>query len=123
LVDSVNDQYAFWNAVKKISFKQGMIRNTVSIDTWYEHFKALLDKRIDDDDDMFSEDESNDMDDESVLNDEILNAPITKDEIVLALRKLKCKKAAGPDGVIGELLKYAGSVVVDFLLIFFECAV
>jgi len=124
LIASVNDQHAFWEAVHKISFKKRTVRNTVSIDVWYEHFKTLLDKPVDvmDDDVLYSDDsESGDRDDDDDDDDEaneILNVPISKEEIVLALRKLKCKKAAGPDCVISELLKYSGSVVVDFFVQF-----
>ena len=34
---------------------------------------------------------------------------------MLAFRKLKNKKAAGPDGIIGEMLKNSGSHVTDFV--------
>ena len=51
---------------------------------------------------------------------EILNGQITKEEVLLAIRKIKNKKSAGPDGIIGELIKYAGSLTVNFLLRFFN---
>ena len=34
---------------------------------------------------------------------------------MFAFRKLKNKKAAGPDGIIGEMLKNSGIHVIDFL--------
>ena len=43
------------------------------------------------------------------------NRPISEEEVLLAFRKLKNKKAAGPDGILRETLKTLGSYV---LLIF-----
>ena len=39
--------------------------------------------------------------------DEILDADITAEEVKAAIRHLKNGKAAGPDGIIGEILKAA----------------
>ena len=38
----------------------------------------------------------------------------------MAVRKLKNKKAAGPDGIIGEMLKNSGSYILDFFAKFFN---
>ena len=35
---------------------------------------------------------------------------------MIAINKSKPRKAAGRDGVIGEMMKYAGECVVDFLV-------
>ena len=117
LVRSVNDQYTFWESVHKIPFKKGSVRNNVSIESWFEYFKNLLEKVDVDDDDVFTDDTTNDEEDEE---NDVLNAVITKEEILLALRKLKCKKAAGPDGIIGELLKNSGVIIVDYFVVFFN---
>ena len=37
------------------------------------------------------------------------NRPISKEEVLLALRKIKQGKAAGPDSIIGEIIKHACS--------------
>ena len=37
---------------------------------------------------------------------------------MLAFRKLKNKKAVGPDGIIGEMLKNSGTYVIDFFVNF-----
>ena len=39
---------------------------------------------------------------------------------MLAFRKLRNKKAAGPDGIIGEMLKNSGTYVTDFFVNFFN---
>ena len=62
-----------------------------------------------------------DFDDEVFEDSEsFLNRPIPKEEVLLALRKLKNKKAVGPDGIIGEMLKNTGSYVLDFFVKLFN---
>ena len=39
---------------------------------------------------------------------------------MLALRKIKLRKAPGPDGVIGEIIRYSGNQVVYFFVKFFN---
>ena len=40
---------------------------------------------------------------------------VTKDLIRKALRKMKCDKAAGPSGIIAEMLKAACEVGIELL--------
>ena len=47
--------------------------------------------------------------------DAILDKEIEKDEITKCLRNLKHSKTGGSDGIVGELLKYGGSGMVDLL--------
>ena len=46
--------------------------------------------------------------------------PISSEEVELALNELKCHKAAGPDMIVGELLKFAGKEITPFLVKFFN---
>ena len=39
---------------------------------------------------------------------------------MLALRKIKLRKAPGPDGIIGEIIRYSGNQVVHFFVKFFN---
>ena len=45
-----------------------------------------------------------------------LEAPFTMHELTLALRRLKSSKAAGPDGIVGELYKHAPYILRMYLL-------
>ena len=45
---------------------------------------------------------------------DLINEPITKDEITRALISLKNGKAPGPDGITGEMFKSVSDVVLDF---------
>ena len=47
--------------------------------------------------------------------DEFLDKEIEKGEIAKFVRKLKNNKTGGSDGIVGELLEYGGSVMVDLL--------
>ena len=51
--------------------------------------------------------------------DEILDADITA-EVKAAIRHLKNGKAAGPDGIIGEIVKAAEESIVPFLVKYFN---
>ena len=47
--------------------------------------------------------------------DSVLDKEIEKGEIAKCLRNLKNSKTDGSDGIVGELLKYGGSGMVDLL--------
>ena len=110
LLSTVNDQKQFWANVQKVSHKKKFVGNNISLDEWFRHFKELLEK-----DCVVTEDDFEDDD-----TDRYFNRPISREEILLAFRKIKNKKAAGPDGIVGELLKNAGGDVIDFFIIFFN---
>ena len=48
------------------------------------------------------------------------NRPISQEEVVAALNKLKSGKAAGPDLIIGEILKYATNSIAPFFVKLFN---
>ena len=50
-----------------------------------------------------------------VVADALLDKEIEKNEIAKCVRKLKNSKAGGSDKIVGELLKYSGSGMVDLL--------
>ena len=114
LILSVKNQKDFWESVHKISPKRKSVCNNISLDSWFQHFIVLLKKEVD-----FDFDDENAVQD----NESSLNRPLSKEEILLAFRRLKNKKAAGPDGIIGEMLKNSGTYVIDFFMISFYCFV
>ena len=115
LVSSIDDQQAFWQTMSKINCKRTQPKHEITVANWYDHFKTVLEKDIPDvnghqsDDPLFDE-----------VYEEVLDGPITRDEVVLAIRKLKLGKSPGPDGLIGEFFKYSGNNVVDFLVKLFN---
>jgi hypothetical protein len=49
LTTSIQNQKEFWNCIHKVSFKRKQPKNDIDIDTWFRHFKSLLDKDTIDD--------------------------------------------------------------------------
>ena len=113
LLASVKSQRDFWEAVHKVSFKRKFVRNDIAVDDWFQHFRTLLEKEVNNDDiiDSSIDDYDDDDDDEN----HTLNRPISEAEVLLALRNIKLRKAPGPDGIIGEIIKYSGNQVAHFL--------
>ena len=67
---------------------------------------------------LFVSQEGTDFDDENAVqdNESSLNRPISKEEVLLVFRNLKNEKAAGPDRIIGEMLKNSRTYVIDFFV-------
>ena len=111
LLEAVNDQKEFWSKVRQLSTQKCYQKNNISCQDWFDHFRKVLeDNNIPEDKEIDSELEYNEM----------LDRPISREEILLAIRKIKRKKAPGPDGVIGEFFKYSSEKVLPFLLQLFN---
>ena len=110
LIESVNDQKTFWDTMHRVQSRKTQLSNNITSDDWFNHFKSVLEKDTDtEEDDIFQDD-----------NESFFNRPISKEEVLIAINKSKPRKAAGPDGVIGEMMKYEGECVVDFLVELFQ---
>ena len=61
-------------------------------------------------------------DDESVDEsfDDILDADISEMEVKKAIQHLKCGKAAGPDGILAEMIKTAEHEITLYLTKYFN---
>ena len=60
------------------------------------------------------------IDDDTDDENHTLNRPISEAKVLLALRKIKLRKAPAPDGIIGEITGYSGNQVVHFFVKFFD---
>ena len=85
----------------------------MNAEDWDRHCKTLLEKE-----DLLAG-QGNEEGWEDIDN-QYFNRPISLDEVMLALRKLKPKKAAGPDQIIGEVLKQANLQIAPFFVKFFN---
>lgn len=112
LISSIDDQCEFWKNVHKVSMKKSFALNDITISDWYQHFKELLEMDEDDEHVPGNEAEINYL--EKGLD--YVDRPVSKEEIMLTMKTVKNKTSAGPDGIIGELLKNGGDVVVVSLL-------
>ena len=81
--------------------------NSISEQDRFNHFQKVLEQD--------NQDQDSDDDLKNCESDVYYDRPITK-EVLLAIQSLKNDKAAG----IGELLKHAGHLAVDFLVTFFN---
>ena len=53
-------------------------------------------------------------------NESLFNDPITKEEVVASVKKLKPGKSCGPDTILGEMFKHGNTVVTDYLVLLFN---
>ena len=108
------------------------VENNIAIDDWRAHFEQLLDQEteniynIDTDvsgssfeKDLTYNNNEHTSDTQNELT-EILNGPITKQEVMKAVKSLKKGTSAGPDGITGEFFKYWNDLCVDFWVTFFS---
>ena len=98
--------------MRKISKNKYQPHNSFSEKEWFNHFQKVLEQ------DNYDEDSDDDF--ENCESDVYYDRPITREEVLLAIQRLKNGKAAGPDGITGELFKHAGHLAVDVLVKFFN---
>ena len=65
-------------------------------------------------------DEIQDAETDEEMPEVLFNKAISKQEVVASIGKLKSGKSAGPDKIIGEMLKHANELVIDFLVKLFN---
>jgi len=118
LLSAVHDQKQFWQKMKKLSSKKSQQQNNISVDEWYQHFRNVLDKDENSNDDGDDDDNDDDAYDDEYV--EMLDRPISKEEVLIAIRRLKAGKSAGPDYLIAEFFKAAADDIVDFLVKLFN---
>ena len=74
--------------------------NSISEQDWFNHFQKVLEQD--------SQDQDSDDDFENCESDVYYDRSITREEVLLAIQRLKNGKALCQDGIIGELFKHAG---------------
>ena len=109
-MQSVSDQQAFWQNMRKISKNKYQPHNSISEKEWFNHFQKVLEQ------DNYDEDSDDDF--ENCESDVYYDRPIIREEVLLAIQRLRNGKAAGPDGIIGEFFKHAGHLQWTFWLSF-----
>ena len=99
-LQSVSDQQAFWQNMRRISKTKYQIYNSISEQDWFNHFQKVLEQD--------SQNQDSDDDFENCESDVYYDRSITREEVLLAIQRLKNGKALCQDGIIGELFKHAG---------------
>ena len=83
-------------------------RNSILERDWFNHFQKVLEQD--------NHDQDSDDDFETYEGDVYNDKPITGEEVLLPFQRLNNDKAARSVGIIGELLKHAGHLAVDFMV-------
>jgi hypothetical protein len=112
---NLNDSNKFWKTIKSVTRKP-QIPNNISVDEWFNHFKNTFDGHNSNFEEMES---SNSLSADGIIV-ESLDCPITDVEVKEAIRCLKNNKAAGLDGIPGEIFKISADYVVEFLTKYFN---
>ena len=113
LLANLDSQKDFWATMRSIAPKRQHSKNDISQDAWYTYFKGLLEQE-----DILSGTTEDIFEQED--DDLEFNRPITAEEVIYAINNLKAGKAAGPDMIIGEMLKSANSEILPFAVKFFN---
>ena len=80
LMQSVSDQQAFWKNMRKISKNKYQPHNSISEQEWFNHFQKVLEQ----------DNQDEDFDDfENCESDVYYDRPITPEEVLLAIQRLK----------------------------------
>lgn len=120
LADSIDDPKQFWKEVRAcigLGKKQNIGNNITKVQ-WLEHFKTVFNSGINEGE---SESERWEQSGEEHLPDiDSLDCPISEDEVIESIRKLKHGKASGLDNVLAEMLKAGGNLLTGFLSEYFN---
>ena len=103
------DPKAYWNIINKADNKPKNMKCHVEIDNFFHHFNNLGN---DQDTANVSEDDFDPREIKHSLND-LINNPISIDEINEVRKKLKNNKSCGPDSVTNEFIKNCPPIVID----------
>jgi uncharacterized protein YacL (UPF0231 family) len=125
--DNMKNSTNFWGSIKKYIGKK-TVANDIRVNDWYKYFQSLFNEEInsgaDASESLHSENVEKEADKrgDNNVNNDTLECDISEQEVKIALHALKCNKAAGPDGIIGEFLKYSNDneLLIKFLVKFFN---
>ena len=114
LVLTIGNQQEFWNRIRNIMPKRRNVHSSIPKETWFRHFSSLLDREIITENALTDHTDEND----EIFENNPINRPISEEEILLAIKKLKKRKSAGPDCITSEFLKNACPQILPFFVKF-----
>jgi len=118
LTDNLNNPSIFWKELRACCglVKKQALKNSITINEWRDHFMNVFE----------SNSSNNQADYESAHSEvdsvciEELDNPISVEEVVKSIKRLKSGKAGGLDGILPEMLKEASTYIALFLTEFFN---
>ncbi len=117
LEDSINDSKQFWLELK--SFNPKKTENCIHIEEWYKYFENLFASPDKDPDSHYYHGAPESKSNMPFVN-QILDAPITRDEILESIQHLKCNKSPGIDDTISEFFKNSADILLPYLELIFN---
>ena len=108
LMKNLNNTKEFWQVIRK--FRKRIETPDIDIRMFKTHFENLLSQNINASRTMVVQDET-----DKDLQDYVLDAEITTQEVEVAITKVKHSKATGLDEIPGELIKLGGTRFLSFL--------
>ena len=110
---AATDPKTFWQTIRTVN-RKAVVYNDISTKQWFNHFSSVFkfqDSEITTEENIVSDD---------LEPEPLFNEAITKEEVIASIRKLKTGKSAGPDKILGEMLKCANDMAIGFLVEFFN---
>ena len=107
----------FWREIRSILKPRNKVKNNIALNDWYLYFKNVC-QLCTSQPLILTEDCVVYISDEHELG--LLNSPITADEVLKVINRLKFKKAPGSDLVLNEMIFYSRDVISDTLLNIFQ---
>ena len=114
---AASDSKGFWGEMKLLLTEKRYMNNINQIHPyqWFAHFKSLLGG--DENETRSSSDNENTTTSNNleINSDDVLNVPITYEEIIAGIRNLKRDKAGGCDGIKAEFYKINNPILIHFI--------
>ena len=117
LKESINDPKQFWSTIRSVH-RKACIFNEITQQQWHDHFHEVFNNfgNTNDNDNVQADESEEDFSStESSFND-----PITEDEVINGINKLKSGKSSGLDKILSEMLKNANCDIIHFLVALFN---
>ena len=116
LTKNAKNSKLFWNDLKKLGLRKDSRQSEIiTLQEWFQHFQTLFSVN-----ENCKENTSNPQSNVNESMSHVLNQKITREEVEEAVRKIKGGKASGTDGVIGQMLKAGGQILINFFTILFN---
>ena len=117
LKGAMKDSKSFWQTIKRVN-RNVVIHNGIKNQQWYDHFFKVF--NVDEKNSGNIEAEEDILETDLVPHNSLFSDPITVEEVIASIKRLKNGKSAGPDKIISEMLKDANRRVIDYLVTLFN---
>ena len=115
LQNNLTDPNCFWKQIKQLNGSK-FLSNNIPISQWYDHFVTVFEtpeRNCNNEKELVGETENSES--ARCFETSTLNSEISEEEIKCAVKNLKNNKSAGPDHVIGEMLKHSICLLMPYV--------